>query len=312
MEISDFSSLIEVGVTLNIACVAVEYVKSYTSVLCNQVFSLGSLIKSAVKECRMKLNEVMDETTLYNLPDSFVGGRSIVSLKRQLTKDRKKLTDDIKNKEREMKNTVGNVCEVKNISSICLWLFLYGLSGLFIMGLENEYMQNSLIHLFWITLTFIGLLIITIGWINEGEERTWWKFGYCSLRFSLVSFTIATAISSLCLLLIKVPVINVIVEHIWNTVLIISMFMLYSNFVVSSIEVWNKAKKGKGLIEQEKNNMLQRCIKWNKDAKDLEGALQTDKRLDAQEKNTGEKNVSTLEILKQAKKGKRPYRKGKE
>lgn len=285
MEISNFSSLIEVGVTLNIACVAVEYVKSYTSVLCNQVFSLGSLIKDAVNSCRLKLNEVMDETTLLNLPDSLGGGRSLVALKRQLTKSRKELTDNIVSKEKEMAETVSKVCEVKNISSICLWLFLYGLTALFLMGLENENGQNALVHVFWTALTFIGFIILLIGWINDGEKRPWWKFGYCSLRFSLVSFVITVLFSSLCLLITLVPCYTETMEHAWNIVLIISMFMLYSNFVVSSIEVWSKAKEGKTQIETEKRSLIKSCEDWNTEAKDLQGALHTDERLNAQEEN---------------------------
>lgn len=283
MEISNFSSLIEVGVTLNIACVAVEYVKSYTSVLCNQVFNLGNLIKNAIDDCRMKLNEVMDETTLENLPDELGGGRSIVSLKRQLTKNRNDITADIKTKGKEMKETVGDVCEVKNISSICLWLFLYGLCGLFLIGLENQDKSNTLIHIFWIALTIIGLLVIVIGWISVGEKRPWWKFGYCSLRFSLVSFGLAIGLSSLCLLLTMIPYLPEYMDAIWNIVLFISMFMLYSNFAVSAVEVWNKAKEGKNYIEKEKKALIDRCTKWNEEAKDLQGALHTDERLNAQE-----------------------------
>ena len=200
----------------------------------------------------MKLNEVMDETTLENLPDELGGGRSIVSLKRQLTKNRKDLTADIKTKGKEMTETVSNVCEVKNISSICLWLFLYGLCGLFLMGLENQDKPNTLIHIFWVALTIIGLLVIVIGWINVGEKRPWWKFGYCSLRFSLVSFGVAVGLSSLCLLLTKIPNLTAYVDNIWDIVLFVSMFMLYSNFAVSAVEVWNKAKEGKNHIEKEK------------------------------------------------------------
>lgn len=35
MMLSDFSPMIELAVTLNIAFVAVEYVKSYTNAVCN-------------------------------------------------------------------------------------------------------------------------------------------------------------------------------------------------------------------------------------------------------------------------------------
>lgn len=90
MEISNFSSLIEVGVALNIACVAIEYVKSYNDVLCNQVFNLEHKIETAVKECRSKLNEVMDVTTLTNLPNTVIGGRNTEVLKQRLLRSRER------------------------------------------------------------------------------------------------------------------------------------------------------------------------------------------------------------------------------
>lgn len=278
MEISNFSSLIEVGVTLNIACVAVEYVKSYTEVLCNQVFNLESRINKAVKECMDKLNEVMDNTTLSTLPDTLAGGRSIVPLKRKLTNSRRELETDIQNEKNKLKSEVGRVCEAKNISSVCLWLFLYGLAGLFLIGLEIEKGDNSSIHCFWSALTILGTIFAIIGWLRNENERPWWKFDYCSLRFSLASFVFSIVVSS-AVLLVKSSTIESLLDRIWDSFLIYSMILIYSNFCVSVIEVWRKANKGKEDIDTKKNNLLQRCINWNSDATHLQGALHVDEEL---------------------------------
>ena len=195
MELSSFSSLLEVGATLNIACVAVEYVKSYTSVLCNQVFNLAVSIKDVVKQCQQKLNEVMDETTLANLPDELSGGKSIVTLKRSLVKCRDSLNNEIVGSEKALKSNIEKVCEVKSVSSISLWLFLYGISALFLIGFEScQHERNIRIHLFWSVLTLFGCIFSVVGWISDGEHRPWWKFGYCSLRFAILSFAISVLV----------------------------------------------------------------------------------------------------------------------
>ncbi len=286
MEISSFSSLIEVGTTLNIACVAIEYVKSYTNVLCDQVFNLKNQIEKAAKECFDKLNEVMDDTTLRNLPNTSVGGRNTEALKQRLIRNRETLSSDIASKKDVLSNTIKNVCEVKNVSSICLWLFLYGLIGLFSIGLEsNSYFNNNWIHLYWILLTFCGSIICVIGWRRSEVERSWWNFDYTSLRFAILSFIVSIAVCALLVALFSKGVIIEIVDLVWNAILVYSMVLMYSNFLVSAIEVWNKAKKGKDDIESEKQALLNRCVTWNNEVSNLQGALHVDKDLAANEIN---------------------------
>lgn len=285
MEISNFSSLIEVGVTLNIACVAIEYVKSYTSVLCNQVFNLNALIEKAAKECKDKLDEVMDATTLSNLPNAVVGGRNTETLKQRLIRNRETLSSDIEEKKTFLSENIKNVCEIKNVSSICLWLFLFGLIGLFLMGFETSTNCNFTLHLFWFYLTILGTIFCIIGWNREEKECAWWKFDYRSLRFSILSFIVSVISSYILLFISPLEVIN-IVEHIWSHVLIYSMALIYSNFLVSAIEVWNKAKNGKSDIEREKQELLSRCSAWNNEVGHLQGALHVNEDLAANDNET--------------------------
>lgn len=286
MEISSFSSLIEVGVTLNIACVAIEYVKSYTSVLCDQVFNLNTLIEKAIKECQNKLDEVMDATTLQNLPNTSVGGRNTETLKQRLIRNRETLSSDIEEKKESLSEGIKNVCEVKNISSICLWLFLFGLAGLFVTGFEKDNGDNFSLHLYWLLLTVLGTVFCLIGWIQKEKDREWWKFDYCSLRFSILSFVVSAAMCALSFLIRDADVVTNIVDYIWNAALIYSMILLYSNFIVSACEVWNKAKKGKDNIEGEKQELLDRCSAWNNEVSHLQGALHVNEELAANENET--------------------------
>ena len=52
MTINDFSALIQLSATMSIAFVAVEYVKSYTDILCEKLFKFHDFVQAAFKECR--------------------------------------------------------------------------------------------------------------------------------------------------------------------------------------------------------------------------------------------------------------------
>lgn len=65
-----------------------------------------------------------------------------------------------------------------------------------------------------------------------------------------------------------------------------SMALIYSNFLVSAIEVWNKAKNGKSDIEREKQELLSRCSAWNNEVGHLQGALHVNEDLAANDNET--------------------------
>gem|GEM_PF-1540046 len=271
MEISNFSSLIEVGVTLNIACVAIEYVKSYTSVLCNQVFNLKSQIESSCKEC---LDSLIDETTIRNLPNANVNGSDTDIIKERLISRRGSLVSEISNKEKTLKEMIKQVCEVKNISSICLWFSILGLTGLFLMGFEDsgEWADNSGIHLYWTILVLFSIIFSVLGWIRGNKEEPLLKvIDYCSLRFSIFTFIACMIIGEVLFHFLKTSILVGLVESWWVEILVFSMFLTYSNFIASSIEVWNRAKKGQNKIIKEKASLMDKCTELNNSINSLQG-----------------------------------------
>lgn len=270
MEISSFSSLIEVGVTLNIACVAVEYVKSYTSVLCNQVFNLKSLIESSCKEC---VDSLTDETTIRNLPNANVNGANTEIVKERLISKRNTLISDIGKKEKELKEKIKEVCEVKNISSICLWLSLLGLIGLFMIGFEEQGKDanNSGIHFYWTAATLFSLIFTVVGWVSGNNDKPLCRYiDYRSLRFSIFTFIVCTLLSITAYFCTSLPEV-VISEEWWKVILICSVILIYSNFFASSIEVWNKAQKGKSDIIDAKQTLMKRCEELNDTVNSFQG-----------------------------------------
>ena len=93
MMLNDFSPMIELAVTLNIAFVAVEYVKSYTNAVCNQLFNFADYLKQSFEECRSLL---VDEITLNSIPNTEINGKSIAGQVEQAKISREKITSDIK------------------------------------------------------------------------------------------------------------------------------------------------------------------------------------------------------------------------
>ena len=75
--INDFSPMIELAVTLNIAFVAVEYVKSYTNAVCNQLFNFGQFLKDAYGECKSLL---VDDIALNSIRVSDINGKTKISM----------------------------------------------------------------------------------------------------------------------------------------------------------------------------------------------------------------------------------------
>lgn len=93
MRLADFSSFIEVATTLNIALVAIEYVKTYTNVLCSQVFNFQDFINKSFVKCEKIL---VDRMTLEHIPSVSVEGRSTNSLIEKAKRDREKLKKKLK------------------------------------------------------------------------------------------------------------------------------------------------------------------------------------------------------------------------
>ena len=57
MELDKFTSFIEMGATLTIAFVAVEYTKQYTCLIAQKVFDYFGRIEKIVLECKKAIDE---------------------------------------------------------------------------------------------------------------------------------------------------------------------------------------------------------------------------------------------------------------
>lgn len=262
MMINDFSPMIELAVTLNIAFVAVEYVKSYTNAVCNQLFNFGQFLKDAYGECKSLL---VDDITLNSIRVSDINGKSIASEIEKAKITREKISSDINDELQCFKLKVEKVCQSKCISSVSLWLFLYGLSFLFCMGLDSI-VEEECIKMFILWLTIFTFVYTILGWSigEKGYKKCF--FDFTSLRHAICSFVIGLCLSIL-LTYICLQADKFVCS--FSLIVVFGVLYMYSKFIVSSIMVWLKASKVKDEIKTNANAYKDKCKKLRHDVDQL-------------------------------------------
>ena len=262
MMINDFSPMIELAVTLNIAFVAVEYVKSYTNAVCNQLFNFGQFLKDAYGECKSLL---VDDITLNSIRVSDINGKSIASEIEKAKITREKISSEINDDLQSFKLKVEKVCQSKCISSVSLWLFLYGLSFLFCMGLDSI-VEEECIKMFILWLTIFTFVYTILGWSigEKGYKKCF--FDFTSLRHAICSFVIGLCLSIL-LTYICLQADKFVCS--FSLIVVLGVLYMYSNFIVSSIMVWLKASKVKDEIKTNANAYKDKCKELRHDVDQL-------------------------------------------
>lgn len=300
MILSDFSPMIELAVTLNIAFVAVEYVKSYTNAVCNQLFNFAKFLNDSFEECRELL---VDDVTLNSIHDSKINGKSISGEIEKAKISREKISNDINNELQAFRYKIGNVCQSKSMSSVSLWLFMYGLSDLFCMGITSI-ITDGYDELFVSWLTIFTILYTILGWVVGEKGYKMCCLDFTSLRHALCSFMIGLCFSVLftCWGLLYDKCTSV-----FSFILIVSVLYMYSNFVVSSIMIWNRAAKVKTEIRTNAEKYKDKCKNLRHDVDQLLAVHEVDLKI--QQKNCASNptniNVSRLTENRPRKKKKR-------
>lgn len=292
MMLNDFSPMIELAVALNIAFVTVEYVKSYTNAVCNQLFNFAQFLRESFDECRTVL---VDDITLNSIHDSKINGNSIAGEIERVKIAKEKLSREMNMELHDFSLKIEKVCQSKSISSVSLWLFLYGLAYLFCMGV-NSIVAEINIKSYIICLTLFTIVYTALGWSVGEKGYRRWLLDFTSLRHSIVSFAVAVSIS---LILTVFGSFHTIPESVFSIVLIVSVLYMYSNFVVSSIMVWERASKVKREIKDNTDNFKIKCGNLKEDVDKLlaVNALELKIERDNGTLETSNKNFSTLDNL---------------
>lgn len=251
LSLSGFSSVIELATTLNIAFVAIEYVKTYTKVLCEQVFDLKHFIQQTFEKCNSALP---DQGTLATIPHMTINNHNIDEKVEKLKRDQEILQKEIQTTKSKHEEKVNDVCEAKNVSSISLFLFFIGVSGLLLLGFEKNY--QSIVRCLWSIFFICSLIYCIIGW-GVSEESKHRVFNFESLRHAIISFFVVLVISSS--IFIWHQIADIFIQRVWNWLLPVSVLFSFSNFVIASGKIWYKARDTKVEIKKSQEEIIKKC-----------------------------------------------------
>lgn len=265
MTINDFSSLIQLSATMSIAFVAVEYVKSYTDILCEKLFNFHDFVQSAFKECREILT---DRETLDHLSPVDVDGKSTNTVIEEAKRKNESLTKEIDEVEKTKKEEVSTACQARSMSSICLFIFLFNVLLLFLGGIETSYKLFS--HTSSMILCSFAIIYIVLGWII-GESDTPKKIcDFSSLRHIIIAFLIIFLLSTMpTFWIIQNSHWEAFIQSSWNYFLFCGVVCSYLNFIIFIIKIGRKAFVFKKEVNKSKEKLKNKCKEAKKDEDDL-------------------------------------------
>lgn len=265
MTINDFSSLIQLSATMSIAFVAVEYVKSYTSILCERFFKFQDFVEQSFKECRDILT---DKETLNHICPIDIEGRSTNTAIEDAKRKNESLTKEIEYVEKAKKEEVSTSCQARSMSSLCFFVFLFNTLLLFFGGIENIMPQFTHIY----STIFCGLICIyvIIGWCIGKVEKPKRFCDFSSLRHSIYSFLIIALVSTIaCLIIMNNNCFSIDIDSFWWYILIGSVLCSYMNFIIFVIKIGRKAVSFKENVNAAKDELKDKCKKAQREVEDL-------------------------------------------
>lgn len=265
MEINNFSAIIELVATMSIAFVAVEYVKSYTSELCERIFDFSKYIDNTFRGIK-ELVETNIET-LNHIPPIVINGIStnskIEETKRKHEEFKKSIELTIDNK----KNMIATECQARSMSSLCFFTFLFNVLLLFIGSIE--YRHPVFAHIFVSFFSILGIIYLILGWIFGENEKNIRFLRFASLRYSVVSFVIVLFLA-ICASLLDCFLLNwSFIENVWWYLLLISIFLSYINFIVFVFKIKNRANIFKKKIIGREEELKTSLDDMDNDVKEL-------------------------------------------
>lgn len=267
MTISDASSVIEMSATLSIAFVAVEYVKSYTAILCDRFFKFNEFITEAFKECRDML---ADKETLKCIKPITIEGKRTNNAIEKVRRNNESLTKEIGTLEKQKTEDIKIACQAQSMSSLCLFQFLFSMILLFLSAMENDF--PFFVHLSSIVLCLLSIIYTIGGWVLGERKEPIRLCDFSSLRHSVWSFIFILILSILLSTLfsfIKCNFISTYLQPIWWFFLICGTLCCYLNFIVFIFKINKKAEAFKKEVTTDKDSLKQRCKVARQQEQDL-------------------------------------------
>lgn len=163
LHISDFSSVLELAVTMNIAFVIADYSHSFTKAVADKVCRFDYQIKGFCNGLRDKINGLRCDELKHHLVDGHSTIMVVEEIKRNVSETKK----DIDNKEKTLTEEKDALCQSRCFSFISLYFFLFSLLALFI---PSEIQDIPFIENVWFVFIFLSSLMVLLLWFFGEKE----------------------------------------------------------------------------------------------------------------------------------------------
>lgn len=257
--------------TLAAAFVAIQYVKSFTDILCSRYFHSTEKIKKAFAQCR---EELPDFVTLNTIQPITIGdgstSRSTSTDIERLKREHEKISSSIDKSENEYEQTFSDKCQVCSLSSISLYILLYGIILMLTAGIEDRY--EYITHMIVLGTSAFMLIYIIGGWfIGEGKkERKLLNFS--DPMHPVICFGITILLTGIICTVFRIWFSEpVFITNCWWWVLFISLILSFANFIVFPVKIYLNAKKTMKEIETKSGELYNQCKKLHEDFNRLMG-----------------------------------------
>lgn len=277
MTINSFSALIQLAATLSIAFVTVEYVRSYTAVLCEKFFKFHDFIKSSFEQCRSILTDI---DTLSHFQPINIGGKTTSEEIEAAKRTNEVLTKEINDEEKKKKEKINCVCQAKSMSSMCFFIFLYNTLFLFVGGIEK--VHPDFIRSFVCLYAIFGIIYLGFGWLF-GEKKKPMRFcDFASLRHSMYGFLTILIIALILNFFFRSFdwYIRCVYPY-WWYILVISILFTYANFVIFAFKIRIKANAFKDEVLNSTRKLENKCKEAERHVADLKGTMRIASKLQA-------------------------------
>lgn len=247
LNITDFTSALQLAATLNMAFILAEYANSYSLLVLKKFFKFNEMLERLDKACRSHIDTNTVDSFVAHTVDGYSTQDKIEDIKRKVSKK----SESLDKSKQDFQKRFEKDCNTKSFSYISLYMALYCISSLLLAKFTELYVG---IFLSWGIFTIISLFwMIATFWWGE-HEHNWLKVNYCSLKSCTKSYLgiILTSIVLTCIVQNYIPTFNLHQLPVGEWIVVITTIVLpYLGFIVFVYKVWNA---GKHIVEEIKKH----------------------------------------------------------
>lgn len=243
MQLSDFQEVIILAATFYIAFVAVDYVKSFSTLLYEKVFRLPDFISTHIAKL-IKLQ--IDSESLENIAKHEIDGKTLVQQVEQVRRTNEILCNETTRIKESHTELLKSACSSKNIQSICLFIFVICLTALIMNGIEDTWENYT--HWVWMSFSLLSTLYLGLTTIQKISSKIANFKGIC-VTFCIIFFI--SVGSGFLSILYNIPML------LWKIWLPLSILMIWGCFFFIFITIYRQVKLKKQEFVNDVNKVLQ-------------------------------------------------------